>query len=124
MTSPLYAAWPATVSNDLRVALSAIRDRDLEQLGALAMHATMMAARPPLIYWTPATLRALRMVQRCREQGLPIWATMDAGPNLKLLFDARDEARVRACLPQVRVVNPWEQPEKARLSRVRAEMGL
>jgi len=113
-TSPLYAAWPATVAADLREVLAALRARDLERLGtaaegnALAMHATMIAARPPVIYWTGATLRALAEVAALRREGVAVWATMDAGPNLKLLFEVREERALRERIPALRIVDPWD----------------
>ena len=90
-TSPLYPAWVEASSRDLGAALEAVRDGDLEGLGqvveanALGMHATMIAARPAVVYWLPRTLQALQAVRDLREAGLPAWATIDAGPNVKVL---------------------------------------
>ncbi len=65
-TSPFYSAWVAGVPGDLGEARAAIAARDLPRLGAVAersalrMHATAMAADPPIIYWNPATLAAMQ----------------------------------------------------------------
>ena len=45
--------------------------------------------------------------EAAREAGLALWFTMDAGPNVKLLFEAQDEARVREVFPGVEVVAPF-----------------
>jgi diphosphomevalonate decarboxylase len=37
---------------------------------------------------------------------------MDAGPNVKLLFEAKDEADVRALFPGVQVVAPFAGEDK------------
>ena len=90
-TSPLYPAWVEASGRDLGAALEAVRDGDLEGLGqvveanALGMHASMIAARPAVVYWLPRTLQALQAVRDLREAGLPAWATIDAGPNVKVL---------------------------------------
>jgi diphosphomevalonate decarboxylase len=91
-TSPYYEAWLASVARDLADARAAIAARDLHRLGpvmernALRMHASAMAAEPPILYWRPATLAAMRAVQDAREAGGPVgYFTMDAGPHVKAL---------------------------------------
>ncbi len=95
-TSPLYAGWLAVVPRDLAAAEAAIAAGDLEALGeltegsALAMHAAAIASRPTVLYWQPATLAALAQVRALRAAGRAAWATMDAGPHVKVLSDERD----------------------------------
>ena len=103
-TSPLYPAWVEASGRDLGAALEAVRDGDLEGLGqvveanALGMHATMIAARPAVVYWLPRTLQALQAVRDLREAGLPAWATIDAGPNVKVLTRGSSAEQVAAAL--------------------------
>ena len=95
-TSPYYQPWVALVAQDLEVALAAVATGDLEALGAiaeanaLAMHATAMAARPAVMYWQPATLAVHAEVRGLRGCGVAAWATMDAGPHVKILTTAED----------------------------------
>jgi diphosphomevalonate decarboxylase len=90
-TSPLYDAWVRQSAADLRQSLVALRSGDLETAGAvfeanaLGMHATMIAARPGILYWAAGTVTALHAVQAARAAGLPAWATIDAGPNVKVI---------------------------------------
>ncbi len=113
-TSALYAAWPAQVANDLAAIRQAIRDRDFAALGAaaeanaLAMHATMMAARPPVLYWQPESVAAMQRVWYARAEGLPVYFTMDAGPNLKLLFRESDRETVELRFAGLITANPWQ----------------
>ncbi|MBS0654223.1 MAG: diphosphomevalonate decarboxylase [Verrucomicrobia bacterium] len=110
--SSLYAAWPAKVAHDLSALKRALFDRDFDTLGAicennaLTMHATMIATAPPIIYWTEESLRAMRLVWQWRKNGLPIYFTMDAGPNLKLIFLKKDEATVRTLILSSKVYYP------------------
>lgn len=98
-TSPLYAGWLASVPGDLGAAEAAIARRDLAVLGevaeasALCMHAAAMASRPAIVYWQPATLAAMEQVRALRRSGVPAYATMDAGPHVKVLTraDVADE---------------------------------
>ncbi len=99
-TSILYAAWPRQVAADLATLLRAVPDRDFDAFGtaaegnALAMHATMLTARPPVLYWQSNSLTAMEHVWRCRADGIPVYFTMDAGPNLKLIYRDCDHAAV------------------------------
>ncbi|HEX2688919.1 MAG TPA: diphosphomevalonate decarboxylase [Kofleriaceae bacterium] len=106
-SSPLYRAWIDLVPRDLAAAEAALAAGDLEQLGtiaegnALAMHASAIAARPAVIYWQPATLTALAEVRALRAAGHAAWATIDAGPHVKVLTSAEDAANVAAALRNV-----------------------
>ncbi|WP_237330131.1 diphosphomevalonate decarboxylase [Streptomyces sp. BA2] len=99
-TSPLYQAWATSSKADLTDMRAALRGGDLEAVGeiaernALGMHATMLAARPAVRYLSPATLAVLDSVLQLRADGVPAYATMDAGPNVKVLCHRADAARV------------------------------
>ena len=49
----------------------------------------------------------MQKVWQAREDGLEIYFTMDAGPNLKLLFLKKDQASVKNLFPKVQIVNPF-----------------
>ena len=106
-TSPLYAGWLAAVPRDLVDAEAAIAAGDLASLGtiaeanALAMHATAIASRPALVYWQPAPLALLAAGPDLRAAGRAAWATMDAGPHVKVLTTVDDADAVAAYLAQV-----------------------
>jgi diphosphomevalonate decarboxylase len=103
-TSPFYGAWLDLVPRDLREARAAIAERDLARLGAVAernairMHATAMAADPPILYWTHATLAVIETVRALRARGLPVYFTIDAGPHVKVLCDPGVAAEVEVAL--------------------------
>lgn len=109
-TSPYYASWVAQVPRDLATAEAALARGDLQALGelaeanAFAMHASAIAARPTVLYWQPATLAVLAAVRELRRKGHSAWATMDAGPHVKVLTtgdDATAIARTLASVPGV-----------------------
>ncbi|GCB50867.1 diphosphomevalonate decarboxylase [Streptomyces sp. NL15-2K] len=99
-TSPLYRPWAASSKDDLVGMREALRRADLDAVGevaernALGMHATMLAARPAVRYLSAATLTVLDSVLRLRRDGTPAYATMDAGPNVKVLCRRADAERV------------------------------
>lgn len=89
--SPFYDAWTSTSHADLEDARAAIASRDFDQLAALSefsclkMHAVAMSSRPGLIYWNAATLECLECVRRLRREGIPVFFTIDAGPQVKAI---------------------------------------
>lgn len=113
----LYQSWPAQAAADLVKLQQAISEQDFRVLGetaehnALAMHATMIASWPPLLYWQPESVASMHKIWQLREQGLPLYFTMDAGPNIKLLFLAEDEKTVTEAFPHVQVVAPFQTSE-------------
>ena len=92
-TSPYYPAWIATSESDLRAGREAILEHDFDALAEIAehsclkMHAVAMANRPPLVYWNPATLDCMQAVKALRATGLPVFYTIDAGPQLKAICE-------------------------------------
>ncbi|WP_040213972.1 diphosphomevalonate decarboxylase [Clostridium polynesiense] len=104
LTSPFYQGWLNTVEKDLETAKKAISIKDFKVLGevveenALKMHATMLGAKPPIIYWESGTLAVIEKVQRLRLSGIQVYFTIDAGPNVKVLCLPEDEKMVYKAL--------------------------
>lgn len=122
-TSPLWSAWLADADRNVAEAEAAVRARDLQRLGEVmerstfAMHATMQTSTPPLLYWQPGTVAALREVFALRQAGIGAWATMDAGPQVKVLCETSVADRVSDALQRVaRRVVVLHPDEGARLA--------
>ena len=103
--SPYYEAWLEVgprLHDDLRTALLA---RDFEHFGAiaersaLAMHASAFAAG--VVYLAGATLLVLSAVRALRAQGTAVFATMDAGPHVKVLVRPGEAAHAASVLRAV-----------------------
>lgn len=107
LTSPYYAAWLADAPRLFGEVKQAVLARDFERLApaveqsALMMHASMLAARPALIYFRPATLAVLESVRALRRGGIAACCTMDAGPHVKVLVEQGSRAQVAAALAAV-----------------------
>ncbi|MFJ1538946.1 diphosphomevalonate decarboxylase [Micromonospora chalcea] len=122
-TSPLYPSWVASGRADLAEMRIALLRGDLDAVGeiaernALGMHATMLAARPAVRYLAPVTVAVLDSVLRLRADGVGAYATMDAGPNVKVLCRRADADRVadtlRAAAPGCAVVVAGPGPAAA-----------
>jgi len=99
-TCPYYESWLETINQDLEIIRKGILKRDFTIAGVqaeyncLKMHALMIATKPAIIYWIPATMEIIQSVIRWREEGLECYFTIDAGPNVKVLCLEKDEKEI------------------------------
>lgn len=106
-TSDYYQAWLQSADGDFRAARAAILDRDFSRLvvvgerSCLKMHGLMLSADPGLIYWNEATVACLRRIRRLRADGVEVFFTMDAGPQVKAVCPRASREAVAAALADV-----------------------
>ncbi len=79
--------------NRFQYLISAFKSGDFEKFGqiaegeALTLHALMMMSTPPYILMKPNSLAIIDKVRRYREETKnPLYFSLDAGPNLHLLY--------------------------------------
>lgn len=103
-SSPYYAPWVRDARKVSREALAAFRSRDAQKLGELMrlsylrMHASALAAEPPMLYWLPDSVALIKACAALRARGVGAWETMDAGPQVKVFCLASDLDAVQAAL--------------------------
>lgn len=96
LTSPFYPAWISSTEDSLAAALDACRTGDVERLGritevnALRMHAVIQSCDPPVRYLSPTSVALFDLAASLRADGVPAYATADAGPNVVLLCASAD----------------------------------
>ena len=107
-SSPFYASWLANADADLAIAQAAVLAHDFAALAAvseyscLKMHSVMLSSRPCLIYWNAATLECMHGIRALRERdGLHVFFTIDAGPQVKAVCVPEDAERVAAALGEI-----------------------
>ena len=54
----------------------------------------MHTASPPIDYDLPETRRLKEKIIQLRKDGLPVYFTQDAGPNVKIMFLEKDKKAV------------------------------
>lgn len=105
--SPLFSAWIDQCHRDVQACRAALADRSMRRLAevvegnALAMHATMMASRPPLLYWRPATVGVIHAVRQLRAEGAECCFTIDAGSSVVVLAEPQDARPVADALAEI-----------------------
>ena len=99
-TSPYYKVWPEIVTHDMKAVKEAIKRADIDAIGqiaesnALRMHALTLSADPGFTYFDSDTLKAMQAVRTLRDQGVSCYFTMDAGPNVKVIYDRRNRQSI------------------------------
>lgn len=112
-TCPLFSAWPDFANASADRIQQAIENNDLTALmsesehNAMTMHATMIATRPSVLYWQPESVAVMHQVWQARAEGLAVYFTMDAGPNIKLLFNLADQAQVVERFANIEIIRPF-----------------
>ncbi len=99
---PFAKARYKQAQDNMRELLDALRSGDLEKFGtiteneALTLHAMMMSSNPSFILMNGATLQMIDRIRQFRESTrLPLYFTLDAGPNIHLLYPEKMEDLVR-----------------------------
>jgi diphosphomevalonate decarboxylase len=106
-TSDYYDAWVDSAGRDFTTARDAVIKRDFATLAEVSehscmkMHAVMMSSNPPLIYWNGATVDCIHTIRRLRDDGIPTFFTVDAGPQVKAVCLPEYADVVRAALRKV-----------------------
>lgn len=106
-TSPFFKGWVDSIPQDLKQIKSGISERDFEKVGSVAeanclkMHATTLGANPPFTYWHDTTFTVMQHVQMLREKGIPAYFTIDAGPNVKVLYLPENEEQIKQELESI-----------------------
>ncbi|MEM7346836.1 MAG: diphosphomevalonate decarboxylase, partial [Chloroflexota bacterium] len=106
-TSSLQTARIAAAPIRLEACIRAFLDRKLAIMGPIIeedtviMHSVMMSCHPPLYYWNEATMAIIQATQRWRDEGLGVYFTIDAGPNVHLICEASQANEVEAAAKEI-----------------------
>ena len=113
-TSPFYQPWLARNKQEIAELKQAIKEKDFTKIGKLSelsaneMHACNLTANEPFTYFEPETIKAIKLVEDLRKQGIECYYTIDAGPNVKILCTLRNRkeiiSAVQKSLTNVKIV--------------------
>ena len=120
--NPYAPARYAQAKENIKNLLSALKSGDLDtfinitESEALQLHALMMCSNPSYILMKPNTLNLINEIRRFREETkTPVCFTLDAGPNVHLLYPDSEakqvEKFVKKTLSNYCVGNQWIDDE-------------
>ena len=104
-----YASARYTQANEnIKNLLTALKSGDLDtfinitESEALQLHALMMCSNPSYILMKPNTLRIIEIIRQFRDETkTPLCFTLDAGPNVHLLYPDSEAAKVEHFIQDV-----------------------
>lgn len=103
-TSPFFPDWVDKTVEDFERCKAAIQNRRFDLLAEICeancyrMHALMMSTEPPLRYWRAGTMNAIDTIDRLRRDGVPVFFTSDAGPQVKAICSPEAAPSVKKAL--------------------------
>jgi len=103
-TSPFYLEWIKSADSDFEIAKKAIIERDFVKLSevseqnCLKMHSVMHTSQPAISYWAPGTVSAMELVRKIRNTGTPAFFTIDAGPQVKVIYPKQYRTTIQKSL--------------------------
>ena len=109
-TSPFYLEWIKSADSDFEIAKKAIIERDFVKLSevseqnCLKMHSVMHTSQPAISYWAPGTVLAMELVREIRSTGTPAFFTMDAGPQVKVIYPKQYRTTIQKNLEELKNV--------------------
>lgn len=86
--SVYFPAWVEQSQKDLQAMTQAIKEQSIEKVGliaqenALRMHASLLGVN--MWYFEPKTIEIMNIVRNLQKE-IPVYFTMDAGPNVKII---------------------------------------
>lgn len=99
-TSPYWEKRNEAVPKRMNRIMHALKEKNFKELGevieedCLDMHLVMQTQNPPLLYWNDTTRKIMDAVRGWRKEGLPVYFTIDAGPNVHVICEGKDELKV------------------------------
>ena len=101
--NPYAPARYAQANENIKNLLAALKSGDLDtfinitESEALQLHALMMCSNPSFILMKPNTLQIIEAVRNFRnETKIPLCFTLDAGPNVHLLYPENEAEKVES----------------------------
>ena len=106
--NPYAPARYAQANDNIKNLLTALKSGDLDtfinitESEALQLHALMMCSNPSFILMKPNTLNLINEIREFREETkIPLCFTLDAGPNVHLLYPEQEADKVEYYIKNV-----------------------
>ena len=105
--SAYFDAWVTQSKKDIVEMISHVKNHNIKAVGQLAqenalrMHASLLAVNQ--WYFEPETIRIMNIIRDLQKE-VPVYFTMDAGPNVKLITTERYVDEVLKVLKGVKTV--------------------
>lgn len=99
-TSPFFFPRLKNIAGRAESIRRAFFRKDLEEFGTIleqetiSLHSVMMTQTPPLYYWSGKTMEVIKKIIQLRAKGTPHYFTIDAGENIHVICEEKDEEKI------------------------------
>lgn len=100
LTSPHYKMRLIGLKSRIKNLKEALLKKQFKRFGqlleeeAISLHMVAMTSKPPIFYWNKGTIEIINKLDEWRAGGLWAYFTMDAGPNVHVICQQRDEKEI------------------------------
>ena len=109
-TSPYFIQRVANLPKRISALKKAFKSRDFDEFGrlieeeAIDLHVMAMTSHPPIFYLTSGTFAVIEKLKELREKNIKGFFTMDAGPNVHVICQAKDAQTINRTLKKLTCV--------------------
>lgn len=99
-SSPFFPVRLSKIKNKINLIKKYMKNKDFVEFGelveaeALELHAIMLTSTPSLIYLLPGSLRIMYMVKKWRQEGLPVYFTVNTGQDIHLICQRKNAEEI------------------------------
>ncbi|MBI4066963.1 diphosphomevalonate decarboxylase [Candidatus Gottesmanbacteria bacterium] len=92
-SSPFFPVRRSHMPQKINKMKEILKEKNFQTFGelleaeALELHAIMITSIPSLIYWTPGTLKIMKLVKKWRSEGLSVYFTINTGQDIHLICE-------------------------------------
>ena len=109
-SSPFFNIRLQNIKAKLELAKKLLKQKNFPLFGelleaeALELHAVMLTSQPSLIYWTPGTLKIMKLTKKWRREGLEAYFTINTGQDVHLICEQKNINSVQEKLKEIEEV--------------------
>ncbi|MBI2640987.1 diphosphomevalonate decarboxylase [Candidatus Roizmanbacteria bacterium] len=108
-TNPFYPIRLSRINEKIKKMKQYLSGKKFEEFGslveseALELHAMTLTSSPPIIYWRPKTIKVMKLVQKIRENNVPVYFTIDSGPHVCIICEEKHLKKLLQMLKRQRI---------------------
>lgn len=109
-TSPFFEIRLKHLDDKITKIKKFISERDFTSFGelieaeALEFHSIIITSTPGLIYWLPETLHIMHTARNLRQDGIPVYFTINTGHDVHLICRKKDTQKIKGYLEKEKVI--------------------
>lgn len=106
-SSPFFSLRQSLIKQKIIDCKKYLKEKNFQKLGelieseALELHAIYLTSNPSLIYLLPSTLSVIREVKKWRENGIPVYFTLNTGQDIHLVCEKKDAEKISALAQKI-----------------------